>query len=87
MLRFVLLSLLLPGTAGAIRAQEHPGAACVGAWYARNLRIFSNLREVLGPKERVFVVYGSGHAYLLHRFLKDNGAATLVDPHASIPAR
>jgi hypothetical protein len=76
MLRFVLLSLLLPGTAGAIRAQEHPGAACVG-----------NLREVLGPKERVFVVYGSGHAYLLHRFLKDNGAATLVDPHASIPAR
>ena len=42
--------------------ENNPGAAWVGAWYARNLRIFNNLRDVLGPDERVFVLYGVGHA-------------------------
>ncbi|KHL24282.1 hypothetical protein PK98_15070 [Croceibacterium mercuriale] len=57
----------------------NPGAAWVGAWYARNLRIFNNLREVLGPGERVLVLYGSGHAYLLERFIKESGAGVTID--------
>lgn len=64
--------------------EENPGAAWVGAWYARNLRIFNNLREVLGPGERVLVLYGSGHAYLLERFLEESGAARSIDPRTYI---
>ncbi|MEO1489096.1 MAG: DUF5694 domain-containing protein [Pseudomonadota bacterium] len=59
---------------------NNPGAAWVGSWYARNLRIFNNLREIAQPGERVFVLYGSGHIYLLDRFFKESGGAELNDP-------
>ncbi|GAA0276801.1 hypothetical protein GCM10009127_16950 [Alteraurantiacibacter aestuarii] len=63
---------------------DNPGAAWVGTWYARNLRIFNNLRETLGPGERVFVLYGAGHVYLLEQFLRESGAAASVDPRPYI---
>lgn len=64
----------------------NPGAAWVGAWYARNLRIFNNLHDVSKPGERVFVLYGAGHAYLLDLFARDSGAFTMVDPVRYLPA-
>ena len=63
----------------------NPGAAWVGGWYARNLRIFNNLGELTVPGERVFVLYGSGHAYLLDAFIRESGIATMVDPLLYIP--
>lgn len=63
---------------------ENPGAAWVGGWYARNLRIFNNIREALGSGERVLVLYGSGHVFLLDRFFQESGAAHLVDPRPYI---
>lgn len=63
----------------------NPGAAWVGGWYARNLRIFNNLREIALPGERVFVLYGSGHAYFLDAFLRESGVATPVDPRRFLP--
>lgn len=66
---------------------ENPGAAWVGAWYARNLRIFNNLREILGPEERLLVLYGSGHVYLLDRFLRESGVAASVDPRPYIEGK
>lgn len=62
----------------------NPGAAWVGAWYARNLRIFNNIREIIRPEERVLVLYGVGHAYLLDRFLRESEAATPIDPRRYI---
>jgi len=64
--------------------EDNPGAAWVGAWYARNLRIFNNIREILGPEERVLVLYGAGHTYLLERFLRESQAAAAVDPRPYI---
>lgn len=58
----------------------NPGAAWVGGWYARNLRIFENLRSIMEPGDREFVLYGAGHAYLLDRFLRESGVADAVDP-------
>jgi len=66
---------------------RNPGAAWVGAWYARNLRIFNNLRELTTPGERLFVLYGAGHTYLLSRFIYESNAAMLVDPRKFIPRR
>lgn len=65
--------------------QDNPGAAWVGTWYARNLRIFDHLRQLSAPGDRVFVLYGAGHAYLLDRFARDSGAYDVVDPLAFLP--
>jgi len=64
--------------------EDNPGAAWVGAWYARNLRIFNNIREILEPQERVLVVYGVGHVHLLDQFFRESGAAMAVDPRPFI---
>ena len=58
----------------------NPGAAWVGGWYARNLRIFNNISDLIEPGERVLVLYGSGHIYHLDRFFRETEAAELIDP-------
>jgi hypothetical protein len=64
--------------------EDNPGAAWVGAWYARNLRIFNNIREILAPQERVLVLYGAGHVHLLDQFFRESGTAIAVDPRPFI---
>jgi hypothetical protein len=63
----------------------NPGAAWVGAWYARNLRIVANLRRVAGaPGDRTVAVFGAGHAGLMRRY----GAAmgfVIGDTNAALP--
>jgi len=52
---------------------EYPGPDLLTAWYGRNARIFSNLRNVIdSPADRVLVIYGSGHAYWLQRDVLDS---------------
>lgn len=51
------------------------GANWVGSWYARNLRIFNHLVDIAARSEdRVVVIYGFGHAYLLNQFAEESGA-------------
>jgi hypothetical protein len=64
----------------------NPGATWVGNWYTRNLRIFTNLRRIAKPDDRVMVLYGAGHAHLLDQFARESGAFTLADPLAYLPA-
>lgn len=83
----------------ALRAREHadyftiasfgdtdrnPGAAWVGGWYGRNLRIFNNIQDITQPTDRVLVLYGLGHAYLLERFWIESATAQMVDPRRII---
>lgn len=54
------------------------GANWVGTWYARNLKIYSRLVDMAqSPEDRVLVIYGQGHAYLLQQFARESGAFTL----------
>ncbi len=53
---------------------QHPGPDWVGTWYARNLKIFNNIRELLSDGDRIVVFYGLGHAYLLNQFARESGA-------------
>jgi hypothetical protein len=63
--------------------ERQPGANWVGAWYARNLRIFNNLIVLTDrPQDRILVIYGQGHAYLLRQFATESGAFRLVDVDA-----
>lgn len=57
------------------------GANWVGAWHGRNLKIFANLvRLAETPGERVLVIYGAGHAFLLNRFAEESGAFNVERP-------
>ncbi|MBX3562756.1 MAG: hypothetical protein KF780_13205 [Sphingomonas sp.] len=64
----------------------NPGAAWVGSWYARNLRILNNLRALAGPDERVVVIYGAGHGYLLDRQARESGWFDVADTLDHLPA-
>jgi hypothetical protein len=55
------------------------GANWVGTWYARNLKIYSRLVNLAtSPSDRVLVVYGQGHAYLLQKFAREHGLFNVV---------
>jgi len=62
--------------------EEYPGADLVADWYARNIRIFANLRRILekGKEERVLVLYGAGHAHILRQLTLETPGFELVEP-------
>lgn len=63
--------------------EDGQGANWVGAWHGRNLKIFGNLvRLAETPSERVLVIYGAGHAFLLNRFADESGAFNVERPGA-----
>lgn len=51
-------------------AQEPAGADEMTAWWGRNLQIFANIARQAEPGERLLVIYGSGHKYLLDQFVE-----------------
>lgn len=48
---------------------EQPGAALVSSWYQRNLNICARIVQNAQPGDRILVVYGAGHSYLLRHCL------------------
>ncbi len=48
---------------------EQPGVALVAGWTARNLGICARIVQLARAGDRLLVLYGSGHAYLLRQCL------------------
>lgn len=66
---------------------NNPGAAWVGQWYARNLRIFTHIRELATkPTDRILVVYGAGHGPYLRKDATESGIFELVDTNEYLKA-
>ncbi len=62
------------------------GAAWVGHWHTRNLHISQNIEDLaIGSGERVLVVYGAGHNYLLKRQAEESDAFEVVNALEYIP--
>ena len=60
---------------------EYPGADVVSQWFGSNLHIFANLtRLITSPDDRILVIYGQGHAKLLHSFIQGSPDLQMVDP-------
>jgi hypothetical protein len=49
--------------------EDQPGANVVSRWYERNFRICALIAQAVEPGDRILVVYGAGHAYLLRHCL------------------
>ena len=54
-------------------AVDHPGPDLAAAWRARNAAICARLVQLVKSHDRVIVVFGSGHAYLLRQCVRDAG--------------
>lgn len=66
---------------------NYPGPNWLGNWYARNFKIFANIVRLADkPEDRILVVYGAGHIYLLRQFAEQSGAFSLVSPLSVLPA-
>jgi hypothetical protein len=51
-----------------------------GWWYNRNLRIFSNLKRITeSPKDRILVIFGSGHIPILRHAVENSPKHKLVE--------
>jgi len=53
-----------------------------GSWYMRNLRIFAALRRLAQPDDRVLVLFGAGHGFLLDQYARQSGAFEVSDAMA-----
>jgi glutaredoxin-related protein len=63
-----------------------PGANWLGGyWYMRNLRIVTQIRKISGPQDRVLVLYGAGHGYLLDRYARESRAFTVSNTLRYLP--
>jgi len=65
--------------------KEQPGADLLTAWYRRNFLICANLVQLAKPGDRVVVLYGSGHAFLLRQCAKEMPGYLLVDANGYLP--
>lgn len=63
-------------------ADNPAGAEQMTAWWGRNLHIFANIARQAEPGERLLVIYGSGHKYLLDQFVDGAPNMVWVDPLA-----
>jgi hypothetical protein len=68
-----------PVMAGMGREADNAGASYVAAWYTRNVYIFSNILSVIRPGDRVVVIMGQGHKYLLSEMAKLDPNIAYVD--------
>ena len=64
-----------------------PGADLVAAWGQRNYRICARIIQDSKPGDRVVVIFGSGHAYLLRRCFAETPGFVLVEPNRYLPKR
>lgn len=64
---------------------DYAGATLLGAWYARNARIFANIYALCAPGERVIVLIGSGHVPILAQLLRASAGVNLHMYHQFIP--
>jgi hypothetical protein len=49
---------------------NYPGARLLTEWYQRNMRIHTNLLNVIEPGDRVIVIFGAGHLGLLRQAVR-----------------
>jgi hypothetical protein len=65
--------------AGNGRSDADAGAAYTAQWYTRNTYIYSNILSAIAPGDRVAVIIGQGHTFLLRQFVRLNPNLTYAD--------
>ena len=73
-------SYLLSARIGLV--DKYPGANWLAhIWYARNLKIFVNLTRIIESNDdRILLIIGAGHLFLVQQFLEDSGDYIVESP-------
>ncbi len=70
-------------TMAQMGARDNPvGAREMGNWWTRNMIIFAQIAQVAEPGDRILVIYGQGHKFLLDQYFAQANEFELVDPLA-----
>ena len=61
---------------------QYPGANWVShSWYDRNLKIYVNLTRITeSTDDRILLIIGAGHVYLVQQFLEESGDYIIESP-------
>ena len=61
---------------------QYPGANwLIYSWYTRNLKIFVNLTRITeSDDDRILLIIGAGHTFLVQQFLEDSGDYIVESP-------
>ena len=60
---------------------QYPGANWVShSWYDRNLKIYVNLTRITESDDRILLIIGAGHVYLVQQFLEESGDYIIESP-------
>jgi len=67
--------------------EDNFGVTYVSDWYKRNLLIVANILKIANPdgSDRILVMFGQGHAYLLKQFLSESPHFEVVDALDYLP--
>jgi hypothetical protein len=64
---------------------EQPGVDLLTAWYKRNFILCARIAQQVKPGDRVVVIYGSGHSFLLRQCVEEMPGWKLVEPNDFLP--
>jgi hypothetical protein len=68
-------------TLAQMGTRENPvGARDMAAWWGRNMHIYAQITQISEPGDRILVIYGSGHKFLLEQYFGQSREFQLVDP-------
>lgn len=68
-------------TMAQMGTREDPvGAREMGNWWTRNMIIFAQIAQVSEPGDRILVIYGQGHKFLLDQYISQADGFDLIDP-------
>jgi hypothetical protein len=65
--------------------RDEPAVDLLTGWYRRNFQICANLIRIARPGDRIIVLFGSGHAFLLRQCVAETPGMTLVETNAYLP--
>ena len=64
---------------------EQPGADLLTDWYKRNFILCGLMAQQVKDGDRLIVMYGAGHSYLLRQCVSEMPGWKLVEPNAYLP--
>ena len=71
--------------AGVGAGDSYVGADLLAKWYARNIRIFSELQRLAQADDRILVIFGAGHAAILRQLIASDPRLELIDVTEFLP--
>lgn len=69
-----------PAMATVGAGDGYVGARVIADWYERNLHMFANLARASRPGDRVLLIVGQGHAFILRELVRTHPRMELVEP-------